>query len=176
MLVPMNLGILMVTISQNWTGTPYVDAVFTLLNLLALLYEWPSLKFLVLPDTLSIQPPPKTNRFFGNQWIPASVIVAFAVCCVMSRWNHPITTAIAAIGYVAVYINVFSSQSFVGFYRWTLGTSLLAVLTVTFVGYLLQIKWPFNPMLLMAIPVLATFVLYLLTLIWFLVYKKNITA
>jgi uncharacterized membrane protein YphA (DoxX/SURF4 family) len=36
MLVPMNLGILMVTISQNWQGTPYVDAVFILLNTLGL--------------------------------------------------------------------------------------------------------------------------------------------
>ncbi len=33
MLVPMILNILMVTISQNWTGTPYVLAVLFLLNL-----------------------------------------------------------------------------------------------------------------------------------------------
>ncbi|WP_192822664.1 DoxX family protein [Rufibacter sp. LB8] len=46
MLVPMNLSILAVTISQNWTGTPYVNAVFLLLNLLLLAYEHQKFTFL----------------------------------------------------------------------------------------------------------------------------------
>jgi uncharacterized membrane protein YphA (DoxX/SURF4 family) len=59
MLVPVNVSILMVTISQNWKGTPYVDSVFVVLNILALLYEWKSLKFLLLPDTSEIKVPTK---------------------------------------------------------------------------------------------------------------------
>ncbi|MGV3539104.1 MAG: DoxX family membrane protein [Rufibacter sp.] len=46
MLVPMNISILAVTISQNWTGTPYVNAVFLLLNILLLAYEEKKFRFL----------------------------------------------------------------------------------------------------------------------------------
>ncbi|WP_018476271.1 hypothetical protein [Pontibacter roseus] len=46
-LLPMLLNILLVTISQNWQGTPYVLAFFLLLNLVLLAAEAPKLLHLV---------------------------------------------------------------------------------------------------------------------------------
>ncbi|MDO6390827.1 hypothetical protein Q4E40_11865 [Pontibacter sp. BT731] len=46
-LLPMLLNILLVTISQNWKGTPYVLALFLLLNLVLLAAEAPKLLHLL---------------------------------------------------------------------------------------------------------------------------------
>src|SRR5687768_15588035 len=43
MLLPMLLNILMVTISQNWVGTPYVVSVFIMQNIYLLLYDFDKL-------------------------------------------------------------------------------------------------------------------------------------
>ncbi|MDX5481230.1 MAG: DoxX family membrane protein, partial [Hymenobacteraceae bacterium] len=46
MLVPMNVAILAVTVSQQWAGTPYVNTVFLLLNLVLLWQERHKFRFL----------------------------------------------------------------------------------------------------------------------------------
>lgn len=164
MLVPMNLGILMVTISQNWQGTPYVDAVFTLLNLLALLYEWNTLNFLLFPETAAIQIPPKVNQFFTNSWLPLLIISLFGLCCFTSRYSYALTTVLATLAYLLVYLNVFRSQSFIWSYRLVLGMSLAAIISITIIGYLSKLHWPFSPMLLMGLPIFGTFIAYLIAL------------
>ncbi|MFN8344354.1 MAG: hypothetical protein U0X91_05100 [Spirosomataceae bacterium] len=164
MLVPMNLGILAVTISQNWRGTPYVDAVFTLLNLLVLLYEWPTLKFLLFPETNSIQIPPKVNRFFPDRRLPYVMIGLFIVACSSSRYNPTLTTIMAALAYVLVYLHVLRRQSFVWSYRLVLGMSLLAVLSITFIGFFRGLHWPVSPMLLMGLSIFGTLIAYLFAL------------
>ncbi len=53
MLVPMLANIFMVTVSQQWGGTPYVLAVFLLMNLYLLLMDFEGLKWLLsdrVPD------------------------------------------------------------------------------------------------------------------------------
>lgn len=45
-LVPLLSCILVVTISLQWRGTPYVNAFLLLLDLSLLLYDWPKLKFI----------------------------------------------------------------------------------------------------------------------------------
>lgn len=173
MLVPMNLGILMVTISQNWTGTPYVDAVFTILNILALLYEWQTLKFLIFPEKTAIQIPPKTNQLFPNSWRPLCIIGLFGLCCLSSRYSYTLTTALAAFAYLVTYFNLFKSQAFEWPYRLVLSLSFLAILTVTFISYLLTIQWPFNPMILMGLPIFGTIGAYLITIVWWFLNKKK---
>jgi uncharacterized membrane protein YphA (DoxX/SURF4 family) len=175
MLVPMNLGILMVTISQNWQGTPYVDAVFTLLNLLALLYEWNTLKFLLFPDTAGIQLPPKVNLFFPNSRLPFVIIGLFGIGCITSRYSYSLTTALATLSYMLVYLNVFRSQSFIWSYRLVLGTSLAAIISITIIGYLSKLHWPFSPMLLMGLPIFGTFIAYFIALVWYSTrqWRKN---
>lgn len=55
MLVPMLLNILMVTVSMNWRGTPYVISFFLLQNLFILIHDYPRWRFLFV-DTET--PPP----------------------------------------------------------------------------------------------------------------------
>jgi len=173
MLVPMNLGILMVTISQNWQGTPYVDAVFTFLNLLALLYEWNTLKFLLFPETATIQIPPKVNQFFPDTLLPFIIIPLFVMCCFSSRYNYTLTTALATAAYLLVYFHVFRSQSFIWSYRLVLGMSFAAVISVTIIGYLAKFNWPFSPMLIMGLPIFGTFIAYLIALGWYSIQQRK---
>ncbi|WP_428658111.1 hypothetical protein [Runella sp.] len=172
MLIPMNLGILVVTISQNWRGTPYVDAVFTALNVLALLYEWHTLKFLLLPEQTSIQLPLKVNQLFPDTKLPFIIIALFGICCVTSRYEIITTSIIATLGYGLVFYNVFKSQRFAVLYRIVALMSLLSIVGVTWVG-LLHKSMPFNPMLLISIPILGTASAYLITLGWVFFFKKK---
>jgi hypothetical protein len=50
MLIPMIANILMITISLEWRGTPYVVAFFLFLNMLLLLADFHKLKFLIAPQ------------------------------------------------------------------------------------------------------------------------------
>jgi|GEM_PF-771977 len=60
MLVPMWLGIVVLTWSQHWTGTPYLTSGFLVLTLGLLLHDYQRLKFLIYPaarpDVLRAQP------------------------------------------------------------------------------------------------------------------------
>lgn len=51
MLFPMITGILVITISLQWRGTPYVNAVFLLLNGALLAYDYPRLRWIIAEDT-----------------------------------------------------------------------------------------------------------------------------
>lgn len=173
MLIPMNAGILMVTISQNWRGTPYVDAVFTTLNILALLYEWNTLKFLLLPKHTSIPLPLKTNRLFPAIKLPLAIIGIFGICCITSRYEIYLTSALATVGYCLAFYHVFRSQQFPLLYRLVLILAFLSIISMTWVG-LLHKSMPFNPMLMVAIPILGTAFMYLLTVGWVLFFKKSL--
>lgn len=164
MLVPMNLGILMVTISQNWQGTPYVDAVFTLLNLGALLYEWQSLKFLVLPEQTSLSFPPKTNVYFPAWRMPLAGIVLFVLACILSRFNVVMTSVMATVAYGLMYMNVLGNKAVRVLQRWTLAMSFIAILSFTWVG-LFHKSLPFSPMIIIGMAVLGTIVSYLIMVI-----------
>jgi uncharacterized membrane protein YphA (DoxX/SURF4 family) len=75
-LVPMQVCILMVTISLHWRGTPFVLLSFLLLNAVLLAYDYPKWKFLLLeghPGGGS-QPPRRPSR--GDvTWIAAAVLL-----------------------------------------------------------------------------------------------------
>ena len=174
MLVPMNLGILMVTISQNWQGTPYVDAVFTSLNLAALLYEWQSLKFLVLPEQTSLSFPSKTNGFFPEWKMSTLGILFFVVACISSRFNVVMTSIVATVAYGLMYVNVLGNKGNTMLQRWTLGMSFVAIMTFTWVG-LFHKSLPFNPMIAIGFAVLGTMVSYLILIIGTMVgnYKMS---
>jgi hypothetical protein len=50
MLLPMNMNILMITVSQNWVGTPYVISFFIVLNVILLLFDFHKWKYLFYRD------------------------------------------------------------------------------------------------------------------------------
>ncbi|AEI50094.1 hypothetical protein [Runella slithyformis] len=173
MLVPMNVGILMVTISQHWRGTPYVDAVFTTLNVLALLYEWPALKFLLLPEHTTIQLPLTTNRLFPGRTLPLMIIGFFGICCITSRYEIYLTSTLATVGYGLAFYHVFRSQRLPPLYRLVLILAFFSILGMTWISLLHKLM-PFNPFFLITIPTLGTAFMYLLTIGWALFFKKRL--
>jgi uncharacterized membrane protein YphA (DoxX/SURF4 family) len=92
MLVPMNVAILSVTVSQNWTGTPYVNAVFLTLNLAMLAYEWKRFKFLFSTEPALPVAPYALDRFRTGA-LPWAVIGAALITLGLSRFNYPLTNA-----------------------------------------------------------------------------------
>lgn len=172
MLIPMNAGILIVTISQNWRGTPYVDAVFTTLNILALLYEWNTLKFLLLPEQTSVQLPLTTNRLFPGTQFPLLIIGIFGSCCITSRYDIYLTSALATVGYGLAFYHVFRRQQFPLLYRLVIIFAFLSIVSMTWIG-LLHKSMPFNPFFLIVIPILGTVFMYSATVIWALFLKKS---
>ncbi|WP_345166982.1 DoxX family membrane protein [Nibribacter koreensis] len=92
MLVPMNIAIIAVTISQNWTGTPYVNAVFLSLNLAMLLYEWKRFKFLFSTEP-ALPVAPYALDTFRTGKLPWAVIGAAVLTLGLSRFNYPLTNA-----------------------------------------------------------------------------------
>lgn len=157
MLVPVNVSILMVTISQNWKGTPYVDSVFVALNILALLYEWKSLKFLLLPDTSEIKVPAKVNELFPNVWWGTLGIGFGALGSLLGAWSFPAALTFGALAFVSMYVNVFTFQSYFLLEKIILGLSGAAILTVTFAGFFQKVM-----MLLLGGLILLIFVLLLI--------------
>lgn len=140
-LMPINVSILIVTISQNWKGTPYVDAVLVALNVLALLYEWKTLKFLLLPDTTQISLPAKVNALFPNQWWGTLGIGFGALGGFLGPWSHLATLVFGTLAFIIVYINVFTYRNYFLLEKIILGLSGIAILTVTFAMYLGKFMW-----------------------------------
>ena len=163
MLVPMNLGILMVTISQNWQGTPYVDTVFILLNIGALLYEWNSLQFLILPEKTAFAST-KTHQLFPKLYVTISGLGLFIIACVLSRFSFVTTSIVATVGYGLMYLNVFQNHTITALERFVLGMSFVAIMAFTWVG-LFHKSLPFNPMIAVGGAVLGTLVSYFILII-----------
>ncbi|UYZ62460.1 hypothetical protein [Hymenobacter weizhouensis] len=103
-LVPLNVGILAVTISQRWQVTPYIDGFFLLLNLLALLGEWPTLRFFLLPNAVPV--PPQLPRQFPGWQRPAAAVGLAAVAAGAALAQQPQLTLLAALGsFGAAYVH-----------------------------------------------------------------------
>jgi uncharacterized membrane protein YphA (DoxX/SURF4 family) len=131
MLLPINLSILLVTTSQHWQGTPYVNAFLSLLNLLALLGEWKSLRFFLLPAS-EVQMPPRVNELFPqSKWAFVGLGLGILAALIAPFWPA-LTTYPAALAWVAMYVNVFQFTGFRGIEKWILGLSLGCILGVTF--------------------------------------------
>ncbi|KAA5548836.1 hypothetical protein [Adhaeribacter rhizoryzae] len=78
-LLPMLLNILVITISLDWQGTPYVIAVFLVLNLLLLLAEAPKLLHLIgFKTTLPIQASQNPGKM-GLLWLSGFALVLLSI-------------------------------------------------------------------------------------------------
>lgn len=141
MLVPVNVSILMVTISQKWQGTPYVDSVLVALNLLALLYEWKTLKFLLLPDSLEIKTPPRVNELFPNPWWGTLGIAFGTLGGFLGAWSFPATLAFGSLAFLCMYVNVFTFKSYFLLEKIILALSALAIMSVTIAFIMQKMLW-----------------------------------
>ena len=77
MLFPMLLNILIITISQDWQGTPYVVSVFLLQNIFLLVYDFHKLKFLITEDVAPLRPLQikRRNPAIDFCWLTGAILV-----------------------------------------------------------------------------------------------------
>ena len=110
-LVPMNVSILATTLSLDWQGTPFVNVFLLVLNLIALLYEWPALKILLMPAGTNYETP-FSIRFFPNLLMPIGIIILSILAILFAKGGGIILNIIAAIILIAVCWNLFQKDIF----------------------------------------------------------------
>ena len=92
-LVPINTGILAYTIANHWSGTPFINGLLLLLNLICLAAEWQALRFLVQPEDLPVALP-RAVQFWPGWHLPLVVfgmlgpigLVSTAAITVVYSW------------------------------------------------------------------------------------------
>ena len=111
MLLPMLLNILMVTISQNWKGTPYVVSVFLFMNLWLLAADFHRLKFLISDDVAALKPLPvvRKNRFSDGLVIIALLLLVMGAA--FGKTNFLVANTIIGSGLFCGFILPFLMQT-----------------------------------------------------------------
>lgn len=102
MAMPLIVNILMVTISQNWTGTPYVLVVLLLMNIFLIYKEgrW-LVKLIGLPVDLTLSASPYSRR--GDViWISGLFLNLFSVT--VSYYQIPLAWTLSILGMVLSFI------------------------------------------------------------------------
>ena len=99
MLLPMLLNILMVTISQNWRGTPYVVSVFILQNIYLLLYDFDKLKFLLTEETEPLKPQPIIRKSVAADLILTVALVLLLVGSAFGKTDEGLTRILVGAGF-----------------------------------------------------------------------------
>lgn len=140
MLVPMNASIMAVTISQQWVGTPYVNGFFLVLNLLALAYEWPVLRFFLIPEATPPALPARTHQLFPGFWKPVAVLTLALMGVIAAPFSLPATLAAGSGAMIAAWWNVWRPERMSWPILTTLGASLLAVTTLSMAEPLTRVK------------------------------------
>lgn len=75
MMVPMLMNILMITISQQWQGTPYIVAVLLAMNLVLLVAEYPRLRLLLIDEAAYVPKVPIRRRSLQLDFVWAVAFV-----------------------------------------------------------------------------------------------------
>ncbi len=124
-LIPMNISILGVTLSQEWQGTPYINAFLLLLNLLCVFYEFHTIKILFLRKTSSSEAA-KSIRFFPSIQLP-SLIFGFSLISILFAEKGgikldilaSITLLLIALNLIQFKYFLFSEKMVIFFYTTT---------------------------------------------------------
>ncbi|AKQ47140.1 hypothetical protein TH63_18240 [Rufibacter radiotolerans] len=105
MLVPMNISILAVTVSMNWAGTPYVNAVFLFLNLLLLAYEYKRFWFLFSPAPAPETTPSPLEAFRTGRW-PWVVLVAAVATLAVAPFSGTLAFVFGLLTFILAAVNL----------------------------------------------------------------------
>jgi len=130
-LVPINFGILSVTLSQQWTGTPFVNAFFLGLNIIALIYEYPSLKILLQTKATSTLRVPKSIQLFTDWRFPVALLLLLGVGIGASFFSLFWTTLIGSIFFALLGYYLFWAQAYHLLQALVLGCFFICILMIT---------------------------------------------
>jgi hypothetical protein len=102
MLVPMLLNILMITISQNWSGTPFIVGIMLLMNLGLLVYDYPRLKFLIADDPARLPPAPPlcTYPHLDGIWLLSLLIYITGIVLIPYFSFYRIFLVLGGLGFL----------------------------------------------------------------------------
>ncbi|WP_062060183.1 DoxX family membrane protein [Aquimarina longa] len=159
-LIPMNLGIISVTISQQWPGTPYVNTFILLLNILVLVYEYDTLKGLVLVKSNSI----KTSmvaRLFPNIILPIVILMLTVLSISLLNEEGFYINFIGSITMVLVGVNIYQRKTLSIMERSTLFVCLLGLLIVINLQFIYLIFASSD--IILGVTILLSFLLYMIT-------------
>ena len=131
MLVPMNVAILAVTVSMNWTGTPYINAIFLALNIILLFLERQKFMFLFKPNTTHSYKPTLTDRLGQDAYSWAGLAFSLAIM-VAARYSTVLTNSFALLIFICFAISILRVKVFRVLDLVLLAVPFLAMAVVTF--------------------------------------------
>ncbi|MBC5991936.1 DoxX family protein [Pontibacter cellulosilyticus] len=105
MLVPMNIAILAVTVSQQWAGTPFINAVLLLLNLFLLVREYPKFSFLLQLNTTFKIKPTRIDQIGQNVFSWLSLGFSFLTMAAAS-YNLVLTNLFAVLAFASFALTI----------------------------------------------------------------------
>jgi uncharacterized membrane protein YphA (DoxX/SURF4 family) len=132
MTVPMNICIMAITLSQAWMGTPIIDAFLLFLNALLLLYDYPKLRFLILPQSEYLVKKNILDQSFFNATWQYLGIIAGVVAGISSRFNNTIMMGTATLAFICFLASLLLSQVFSNLERLILIAIFSAMLTISY--------------------------------------------
>lgn len=140
MLVPMNVAILSVTVSQQWVGTPPINVFLLLLNLLLLATEYPKFRFLLHPNTPYTISPTAKDRIGQNvfSWLGLGFSL---LTMIMAPSNLFLTNTFALLAFTAFALTIFRSGVPHKFDMLVLGVPFLAMIILTIAGSIPKGEW-----------------------------------
>lgn len=107
-LVPMSLGILTYTITQSWTGTPYVNMLLFALLILCLIYEYRTIKMLWTPRYNKEMKISTTLKHFNDWKFPVALIISSGILAFLATTTqYQLLSVLAIIYYIAIGIYVY---------------------------------------------------------------------
>ena len=136
MLVPMNLSILAVTISQNWNGTPYVNGFFVVLNMLLLVYDWHKLKVLVNYKLAFSIKATAIDSYSNNVYNVAGIVFAL-IAIVASRMDVIFTNAFAIAAFICFGYAIIQVAAITKMQATIVGLVILNMIVITLAGRLI---------------------------------------
>lgn len=129
MLVPMNISILAVTVSQQWQGTPYVNAVFLILNIMLLLYEWKKFRFLYSDSEYEIKNTPLDSvRNNAYNLVALSLIL---LASIVAPYQNVGAAVLVSIAFIAVGLQFVVNHQFNLLEKVLIVQSVLNMLLIT---------------------------------------------
>ena len=107
-LVPMSLGILMFTITQSWTGTPYVNMLLFALLILCLIYEYRTIKMLWSPRYNNEMKISTTVKYFNDWKKPVALMLSSGILAVLATTTqYQLLSILAIMYYIALGIYIY---------------------------------------------------------------------
>lgn len=98
MLFPLLANMFMITVSMHWRGTPYVIAVFILMNIFLLIADYHRLKYILFPRTEALKEPPLRRPYPKLDGLALFGIILLLACPALYALAGKVAYVVAALG------------------------------------------------------------------------------